>query len=383
MKGFWFVTNTIGLHTMLCIFSLSCFANPLYDNTSSTNQKLKGVKSDISEAKSALKEVNQKRTVLENQLKESDLSISQVTQKITNNKNNKKIIQNKLVELNQAKNKLITNKKRQESLLAKQLQAAYSTGHHDYIKLLLNQKNPTTIQRTITHYQYLNNARISEINNFKDTITELLAVEKKHKVQSFALNKVTLALENNKALLEKNKQKRTTTLALIKKEQLSKQQQLDKLISEEKSLKNTLKKLKLIVKTNKNLNGLATLKRKLKWPVSGRIAHNFGTQKQGYLKWKGVLTRAKLGQNVRSVYRGKVLFSNWLKGYGLVTIIDHGKGYMSLYGYNQTLLKKVGDYVEQGEAIALVGQSGGQSQPGLYFEIRHAGQAKNPKLWCR
>lgn len=383
MKLLHLIKNTIWLCTLLCVFSLSCLANPFFDNQSSTNKKLKDVKSEISETKSALKAVNKKRTLLENQLKDSDLAISSITQKIKENKHNKQAIHNKLAELEQTKIKLITNKRRQEKLLAKQLRAAYSAGHHDYIKLLLNQKNPSTIQRTITHYQYVNNARIKEIESFKKTINELVIVEEKHKAQSTALTAVTLELAVNKKSLEENKEKRTKTLALIKKEQLSKQQQLDKLISEEKSLKDTLNKLELLAKASKNLNGLAKLKRKLKWPVSGRIAHNFGTQKNGYIKWKGVLTRATLGEQVKSIYNGKVLFSDWLKGYGLVTIIDHGKGYMSLYGYNQALLKKVGEYVEQGEPIALVGQSGGQSQPGLYFEIRHAGQAKNPKLWCR
>lgn len=383
MKFLHLVKNTIRLCTLLSVFSLSCLANPFIDNQSSTNKKLKDVKSEISETKSALKVVNQKRTVLENQLKDSDIAISLTTKKIQENTNNKQTIQNKLTELEQTKSSLITNKLRQEKLLAKQLRAAYSAGHHDYIKLLLNQKNPSTIQRTITHYQYVNNARIKEIESFKKTIDELVIVEEKHKAQSIALTKVTHELAINKKSLEENKEKRTKTLALIKKEQLSKQQQLDKLISEEKSLKDTLNKLELLAKASKNLSGLAKLKRKLKWPVSGRIAHNFGTQKNGYIKWKGVLTKARLGEQVKSIYNGKVLFSDWLKGYGLVTIIDHGKGYMSLYGYNQTLLKKVGEYVEQGEPIALVGQSGGQSQPGLYFEIRHAGQAKNPKLWCR
>lgn len=383
MKLLHLIKNTIWLCTLLCVFSLSCLANPFFDNQSSTNKKLKDVKSEISETKSALKAVNKKRTLLENQLKDSDLAISSITQKIQENTHNKQAIHNKLAELEQTKIKLITNKRRQEKLLAKQLRAAYSAGHHDYIKLLLNQKNPSTIQRTITHYQYVNNARIKEIESFKKTINELVIVEEKHKAQSTALTAVTLELAVNKKSLEENKEKRTKTLALIKKEQLSKQQQLDKLISEEKSLKDTLNKLELLAKASKNLNGLAKLKRKLKWPVSGRIAHNFGTQKNGYIKWKGVLTRATLGEQVKSIYNGKVLFSDWLKGYGLVTIIDHGKGYMSLYGYNQALLKKVGEYVEQGEPIALVGQSGGQSQPGLYFEIRHAGQAKNPKLWCR
>lgn len=377
------IRNTASIYTLMCIFTMPCVATPFFDKQTTTNQQLNNVKSEISETKSILEKVSKKRAELENQLKKNDIAISSITKKIQENNKSKNDIQAKLAELEVTKKTLITNKKRQEKLLAKQLRAAYSSGNHDYIKLLLNQKNPASIQRTITHYQYINNARIKEIEDFKQTIDELLIIEKKHHTQSIALNDVTLELVRNKESLEQSKEERSATLALLKKDQLTQQQKLSKLISEEQSLKNTLKRLESQAKTSKNLNGLAKLKRKLKWPVSGKIIHSFGTQKQGYIKWKGVLTRAKLGQQVKSIYNGKVLFSDWLKGYGLVTIIDHGKGYMSLYGHNQTLLKKEGDYVEQGEPIALVGQSGGQSQPGLYFEIRHSGQARNPKLWCR
>ncbi|WP_426359531.1 murein hydrolase activator EnvC family protein [Pseudocolwellia sp. HL-MZ19] len=383
MKLRYLFRNTISLYTLLCVFAFSCSAEPFFNNQNTTNEKLKNVKSEISDAKSQLKNVNKRRNSLENQLKESDISISSITAKIQQNNKNKSEIQNKLKKLEQEKIILITSKQRQEKLLAKQLRAAYSAGHHDYIMLLLNQKDPATIQRTITNYQYVNNARIKEIDSFKQTINELVVVEEEHRTQSIALDKITIDLIANKKSLEKNKDKRTATLALIKKEQLSTEQQLNQLVAEEKSLKYTLEKIQTLAKSSKKLNGLAKLKRKLKWPVAGKIVHSFGTQKHGYIKWKGVLLRAKTGQQVKSIANGKVLFSDWLKGYGLVTIIDHGKGYMSLYGHNQTLLKKVGDYVEQGEPISLVGQSGGQSEPALYFEVRSSGQAQNPKLWCR
>ena len=379
----WITKITISLCTLLCVFTLSCFSAPFVDTQSSTNKKLKDVTSEISQTKSALKTVNKKRMALEKKLKKSDLSISLVTKKIQKNKKSKRNIENSLLELQKTKNTLLTNKKHQESLLAKQLRAAYSAGHHDYIKLLLNQENPASIQRTITQYQYINNARITEIESFKQTIKELALIEEQQNIQSITLNKVTLQLTSDKASLEKNKAQRTTTLKLLKKDQLSKKQQLNKLITEEKNLLAMLKKIKSLIKSTKKLNGLAKLKRKLNWPVSGKLIHTFGSQKHGYIKWKGVLKRASLGQQVKAIYNGTVLFSDWLKGYGLVTIIDHGKGYMSLYGHNQTLLKNVGDYVEKGEPISLVGQSGGQSLPGLYFEIRHAGRAVNPRLWCK
>ena len=167
---------------------------------------------------------------------------------------------------------------------------------------------------------------------------------------------------------------------------LTEQQKLAKLEREESALVSLLKRMAADAakaKQAENLVGLSKLKRKLSWPVKGRINHSFGSSKQGYLKWKGVFLSAPIGREVKTIHNGTVLFSDWLKGYGLVTVVDHGDGYMSLYGHNQALLKSVGDRVEAGEPIALVGQSGGQANSGLYFEIRHTGIAVNPKLWCK
>jgi septal ring factor EnvC (AmiA/AmiB activator) len=169
----------------------------------------------------------------------------------------------------------------------------------------------------------------------------------------------------------------------LSKQLLSSQQQLNKLKAEENNLTQALNKLAAMIKAEIDLTGLSKLKNRLSWPVKGKISHSFGTKKQGYLTWKGVLISAPISHQVSTIHNGTVLFSDWLKGYGLLTVVDHGNGYMSLYAHNQTLLKSVGDRVETGEPIALVGQSGGQSSSGLYFEIRHQGKALNPKIWCR
>jgi septal ring factor EnvC (AmiA/AmiB activator) len=378
------VKSTLWLFSIVCMISASCFAAPFQNNsTKKTTTQLKQVSSAISDTQSEIKKVNQKRKVLEKQLRTDDLAISSVTKNINKNKVTQKQINKDLSLLIKKKSVLHKDKKQQENILAKQLRSAYSSGHHDYLKLLLNQEDPASVQRTLTHYKYINNARIKEIENFKATINQLVTIENQHKQKSNDLNRVMETLAKDKQALEKNKKNRASTIASLKKQQLSKEQKLNELLAQEKNLKSALAKLALKVKPKKSQNGLAKLKRKLSWPVSGRIKHNFGTQKHGYIKWKGILKSAPLGEHVKAIYSGTILFSDWLNGYGLVTIIDHGKGYMSLYGHNQTLLKKVGDYVEKGEPISLVGQSGGQSQPGLYFEIRHVGKAVNPKLWCR
>jgi septal ring factor EnvC (AmiA/AmiB activator) len=198
----------------------------------------------------------------------------------------------------------------------------------------------------------------------------------------------TLDILKNQQILESkslnaNKKQQSKRLNTLSKQILSSQQQLDKLKAEENNLNQALNKLAAIIKTEIDLTGLSKLKNRLSWPVKGKVLHSFGSKKQGYLTWKGVLISAPISRQVNTIHNGTVLFSDWLKGYGLLTVIDHGNGYMSLYAHNQTLLKSIGDRVEIGEPIALVGQSGGQTSSGLYFEIRHQGKALNPKLWCR
>ena len=128
----------------------------------------------------------------------------------------------------------------------------------------------------------------------------------------------------------------------------------------------------------------ASLKGKLYWPALGTVRALFGKpRKVAKIKWNGVIIKARRGNNVRAISHGRVAYADWLRGYGLLIIIDHGDGYMSLYGHNEDIRKETGDWVEEGEIIGSVGNTGGQAKTGLYFEIRHNGKPTNPKIWCR
>jgi len=126
------------------------------------------------------------------------------------------------------------------------------------------------------------------------------------------------------------------------------------------------------------------LKGKLHWPTKGKISKRFGSSRSGSnLRWQGVTLTAKEGSEVNAIHHGRVVFADWFRGSGLLIIIDHGDGYMSLYGHNQSLLIEPGDWVTVGEQIATVGNSGGKKHAGLYFEIRHKGQPTDPRHWCK
>lgn len=349
----------------------------------STDEKLSTVKNAISKQKTTIKQVGSKRQKLLSQLKSDDLAIANIINKLNKTNSSLKQTKKRLNELVKEKSQITQEKKQQETVLAKQLRTAYSTGHHDYLKLILNQQDPGSVQRTVTYYQYLNKARIKEIDQYKVTIAQLVEITSQQKQQAEQLQSLEKEQTQQKVSLEKNKQQRQETVAQLNKQLLNSKQKLAKLEGEEADLVAALARIAQLSKQEVDLTGLSKLKRKLSWPVKGKINRSFGSRKQDYLKWKGVLMAAPLGRQVKTIHNGTVLFSDWLKGYGLVTVIDHGEGYMSLYGHNQALLKSVGERVETGEPIALVGQSGGQSQPALYFEIRHNGQAVNPKLWCR
>ncbi|WDE12271.1 murein hydrolase activator EnvC family protein [Thalassomonas haliotis] len=376
---------TLQLFLALVLYSLNCTALLAAENNQEQdpNRQLSQLQQAIAEQKSAIAEKDKKRAQLEEQLRKDDLAVAKIARAINDTASEYQQTQKKLNQLAKQKQQLNRQKSRQEQLLAHQLRTVYSTGHHDYLKLLLNQEQTSKIQRTLSYYQYINDARVQEIERFQSTLSSLLQVTTEHQEHSNKLLTLQATQKQQQVALQENKQKRKQTLSSLKAQLLNNKQQLAKLEAEEANLVQALKELEKLVKAETNLNGLGQLKRKLSWPVKGKILHSFGSKKQGYLKWKGVLLSAPIGRQVQTIHNGTVLFSDWLKGYGLVTVIDHGNGYMSLYGHNQTLLKNVGDRVETGEVIALVGQSGGQNRSGLYFEVRHRGQAKNPKLWCR
>jgi septal ring factor EnvC (AmiA/AmiB activator) len=377
----------IGLVLMFCSFDILAQTGPNVkistQSSAKANQQLSDIQQAINQQKQTLSSTNVEISALEQQLKTDDIAIGEVARNLANTSSSLTTTRQKLGQLSVEKKQLTLAKKQQEQILAKQLRAAYSTGHHDYIKLILNQQKPSNVQRTITHYQYLNAARIKEIETFKSTITQLNDVTAQYQQQAEQLTQLTQTQSQQKQLLELSKTKQKQTLKALNKKALTEQQKLAKLEQEESALVALLRKMAAAAQKVDNLVGLSKLKRKLSWPVKGQIRHRFGSSKQGYLKWKGVFLSAPIGQQVKTIHNGTILFSNWLKGYGLVSVVDHGDGYMSLYGHNQALLKAVGDRVEAGEPIALVGQSGGQANSGLYFEIRHTGIAVNPKLWCK
>ncbi len=277
----------------------------------------------------------------------------------------------------------------QREVLAEQIRTGYVVGRQDYMKMLLNQEQPARVGRVLTYYSYLDSARRGQIEGVSQQMSRLATIEQAINAENENLASANARLTSEKASLVALQNERRGILVRIDKELNDKTERLANLDADEQRLSELLRRLPTTeladIPADINLKGaFAKSKGKLLWPARGRIAAQFGTPRgAGNLRWQGVVLDADEGAEVRAIWRGQIIFTGWLNGYGMMVIIDHGDGYMSLYAHNQSVVKEVGDWTEANEVIATVGDSGGQRRSGLYFEIRHNGKPDNPVQWCR
>jgi murein hydrolase activator len=269
--------------------------------------------------------------------------------------------------------------------LAGQLRAAYLIGHEEPLKLLLNQKDPARAGRMFIYYSYFGRARAQEIHAIEDNVTRLDQVDTELATEDAKLADLEKQQRAQLSEVEQARSRRTLVLANLEAESHTRAQNLERLRSQQAGLEKLLRELreameKYPVDSN---DAFARLRGKLAWPVSGHLVARFGETRAGGVKWDGVLVATERGAPVRAVYQGRVIYADWLPGLGLLTIVDHGDGYMSLYGHNERLYKAVGEKVAAGDPIASAGDSGGSNRPELYFEIRKGGKPVDPRPWFK
>ncbi|MGB5396061.1 MAG: peptidoglycan DD-metalloendopeptidase family protein [Gammaproteobacteria bacterium] len=275
----------------------------------------------------------------------------------------------------------------QREALAEQLRSAYALGQQHSIKMLLNQHNPAEIGRIQVYFEYLNRAREQQITDFIQSVQRKQVVETELNEALSGRKQAQAEQVSQKRQLEGQRFKRTRLLANLDSDIRNQEKTLTELESSRNKIENLLMSLgELLADIPASPNdkqAFGKQKGHLPWPVKGPFLAKYGNAKpQGDMKWKGVLIGTDYGTPVKAVSHGQIAFSDWLQGYGFITIIDHGDGYMSLYGHNESLFKQAGDWVAAGEVIATSGDSGGQPKPGLYFEIRSRGKPVNPSQWC-
>ncbi|RKZ48732.1 MAG: hypothetical protein DRQ48_00520 [Gammaproteobacteria bacterium] len=366
---------------------------PLYaEDLEEKSAELDSVRHQIEDVKTSMEKARLETDALQTELKKNETSAGNITLNI---REIERQIQQRNERLNQLNDRKSVRERalvKQKQALSQQIRSAYMVGKNDYMKLLLNQEDPARVGRALAYYDYHNQARAQQINSVNteiETITQLENTIKRENDALFKLKKNQLAKERE---ISQSRRERENILAKLLNELEKQGLELQALQQQEQETKNLLEKLteeqarddRGSVAFFEDIPPFNSLKGKLDWPIKGKILTRYGSRKQGgKLKWQGVVINAELGVDVQAVSGGQVVFADWFRNLGLLIIIDHGDGYMSLYGYNQSLLKKTGDWVLPGEIISLAGDSGGQLRSGVYFEIRNNGSPVNPARWCR
>ncbi|MBH3413123.1 murein hydrolase activator EnvC family protein [Pseudomonas putida] len=426
----------------LILLALSCLLRPAFaDERAQTQQQLDATRQDIAELKKTLSKLQEEKAGVQKDLKATETDIGNLEKQVEALQQELKKTEGELERLDTEKKKLQSARVEQQRLIAIQASSAYqNNGREEYLKLLLNQQNPEKFARTLTYYDYLSKARLDQLKAFNETLRQLANVEQDISRQQEQLLAQRADLDTRRQALDAERSKRQQVLAKLNSDVKDGDQKLQARQQDQADLAKVLKTIEetlarqareaeearkkallaqqeaekrrqqealaaradsedseppkkarttlgpLVSSDGASYGGAFSAARgKLPWPVNGRLLARFGDARgsDARAKWDGVMISASPGTQVRAVHGGRVVFADWLRGAGLLVILDHGNGYLSLYGHNQSLLKSAGDIVKAGEAISTVGDSGGQDSAGLYFAIRQQGRPTDPSQWCR
>ncbi|MHC6227840.1 murein hydrolase activator EnvC family protein [Pseudomonas sp. X10] len=420
----------------LILLVLTCLLSPAFaDERAQTQQKLDATRQDIAELQKMLGKLQEEKSGVQKDLRATETDIGKLEKQVEALQQELKKTEGELERLDNEKKKLQSARIEQQRLIAVQARSAYQNGREEYLKLLLNQQNPEKFARTLTYYDYLSKARLEQLRAFNETLRQLAGVEQDIARQQAQLLAQRGNLDSRRQELEAVRNERRQVLAKLNSDMKARDQKLQSRQQDQAELTRVLKTIEetlarqareaeqarqrallarqeaekqrqrealaarddgskkprpllgpLVSSTGETYGGAFSAARgKLPWPVNGRLLARFGEARgdDSRAKWDGVMISATPGSQVRAVHGGRVVFADWLRGAGLLVILDHGNGYLSLYGHNQSLLKSAGDIVKAGEAISTVGNSGGQDSAGLYFAIRQQGRPSDPAQWCR
>lgn len=341
-------------------------------------------------------------------LKQSEQAISEANRKLHELTQQQKASASALDTIRKDRGTLETTIEKQQSLLANQLYQQYLNGEQSYLRALLQQRDPNTIARDLHYFSYVAKARAALISDLRKNLGHVAALDVQTESTLKEVAQLKAAQSQEAKELQKQQAERKSVLKKLAAQLQAQRGEISRLKRDEKRLSQLVERLARIVPKpqakkpesrkpvaepgprNEELptpeldsGAFAALKGKLRLPVRGTLANRFGTSREDSgVSWKGLFIKAAEGAEVRAVATGRVVFADWLRGFGNLMIVDHGGGYMSLYGNNQSLLKRVGDEVKAGDNIASAGNSGGNEESGVYFELRKQSKPFDPLAWC-
>jgi murein hydrolase activator len=346
---------------------------------------LREVKSEIERITRQVSEEQVERDRLTRELRNAELSVGKARLSLTD-------VRRERAETAARRAALATEKHARESelganreALAGQMRAAYQIGRQEPLKLLLNQRDPQVAGRMFAYYSYFGHARAGQIKLIEDDVQRIAELQVQLEAEDARLAELERQQRTQLGALEQARATRTHVLADLDARSRSRAQNLERLRSQQAGLEKLVRELRAAMERFpvEGNDAFARLRGKLAWPVSGKIVARFGDARAGGVHWDGLVVATERGTPVKAVCAGRVIYADWLPGLGLLAIVDHGDGYLSLYGHNDRLYKAAGERVAAGDPIAAAGDSGGSSRPELYFEIRKGGKPVDPRPWFR
>ena len=347
-------------------------------------RELEQVRDRISELKQSMDRSARERDRLTADLQEAEVEISEQRIHIAELERQQRFSTDRKAKLDAELAQREAELDEESAQLGAQLRAAYMSGRQERIRMLLNQQDPAALGRLMAYYRYLNDYRADNIDAVTEHIRQLDELRAQIAAEEARLARLAREKYDELSELDGAQQRRRELLASLRERIASEGKEVERLAAQEKDLSRLIAELTSILSDYPitSEEPFSDYKGRLTWPVAGTLLHDFGQPRAGgTVKWNGVVLGAPRGREVRSVYHGRVVFADWLAGMGLLVIVDHGEGYMTLYGYNETILKNAGDWVAPGDVLATVGDSGGRAETGLYFEVRRQTRPVNPRQW--
>ena len=328
-------------------------------------------------------DAEKQRVRWERDVQEKDKEVAAVARTVESANQALRTVENEISELASEQKTLETRRAEQAERIGEHLAASYRMSGQDFLKLLLNQESPDTFERMARYHRYFTDARLEALADYRQTLDDLADNRFQLETRADEERARREELKSREQALVREREDRRGLIAELDQEMEDKTSERKRLEADRERLEQLFAELS---RRATELDGSAFVARKgsLPWPLRGRVTNAFGQSRaDGRLTWHGMLIAAEEGTEVKAVFRGRVVFAYWLRGFGLLTIIDHGGGFMTLYGHADVLLKTVGDWTEGGEVIARAGKSGGQQTSGLDFEVRQKGAARDPIGWLQ
>jgi murein hydrolase activator len=384
------MTMSFRSHALPFLYAIALCGAVLADdpNPAQAEAELKAVKAQMEKVRADLQRDAGRRDALAREIEESERSVSGARVSL-------ELLRRERAAHTARRTELAGQRRDQETALAKgrdalagQIRAASMIGQEEPLKLLLNQRDPAQAGRVLTYYQYFGRARASQIEAINGHLSEIATLDASVAEEEQRLAALEVEQKGELSKLQTARDRRGRALVTLDAESKNRAKELERLKDQQGGLEKLVRELRRALERidkfpTDSRDAFAKLRGKLAWPTTGRLVASFGQVRAGGVKWDGVLVAGAQGSPVRAVYHGRVVYADWLSGLGLLTIIDHGDGYLSLYGHNERLYKEVGERVTAGDTIATLGDSGGRASPALYFEIRKAGKPVNPTPWFK